>query len=217
MYNSSKNLNYLSLERSFEVTRGHQPSFANNYWSKSDRDVGLVSGRSSRPGESTDIPRPRSCDDPFRSSRDLGRTWPEVKLWPLPFNVILYMVRRALTRQAWWHQNRCSTFKIKDFIVENLENLGILTPGQGRRHGFLSGGRIVGRVANLLQNNTKIEKTPDFGHFILESGGSTDPIFKSAGVRTPRTPSPPPTPPPVGDAPAPGDLNFDLSQKKWPK
>ena len=27
------------------------------------------------------------------------------------------MVRRALTRQTRWYPNRCSTFKIKDFIV----------------------------------------------------------------------------------------------------
>ena len=57
--------------------------------------------------------------DPFRSSRDLGLTWPEVKLWPWPFKVNLYMVRRALLRQTRWYQNRCSIFKIKDFIVEN--------------------------------------------------------------------------------------------------
>ena len=29
--NSSKNLHSLPIERSFEVTRGHQPSFANNF------------------------------------------------------------------------------------------------------------------------------------------------------------------------------------------
>ena len=29
---SSKKLHYLPLQRSFEVTRGHQPSFANNFW-----------------------------------------------------------------------------------------------------------------------------------------------------------------------------------------
>ena len=89
----AKKLHYLPLQRSFEVTRGHQPSFANNFWSKRDRDVGLVSVRSSWPGESSDMQY-----DPFRSSRDLGLTWPEVKLWPWPFKVILYMVRRALTR-----------------------------------------------------------------------------------------------------------------------
>ena len=33
--------------------------------------------------------------------------------------------------QTRWYQNRCSTFNIKDFIVEKngLENFGILTPG----------------------------------------------------------------------------------------
>ena len=108
-----KKLHCLSLERSFEVTRGHQPSFANNFWSKRVRDVGLVSVRSSRPGESTDIQY-----DPFRSPRDLGLTWPEVKLRTWPFNVILYMVRRALMRQTRWYKNRCSTFNMKDFIVE---------------------------------------------------------------------------------------------------
>ena len=113
--NSSKKLHFLPLERSFEVTRGHQPSFANSFWSKQGRDVGLVSVRLSRPGESTDMQY-----NPFRSPRDLGLTWPEVKLWPWFFKVIVYMVRRALTRQTRWYQNRCSTFKIKDFIVENL-------------------------------------------------------------------------------------------------
>ena len=73
----------------------------------------LVSVRSSWPGESTDMQY-----DSFRSSRDLRLTWPEVKLWPWPFKVILYMVRRALTRQTRWYQIHCSIFKIKDFIVE---------------------------------------------------------------------------------------------------
>ena len=94
--NSSKNLHCLPLETSFEVTRGHQPLIANNIWWKRDRDVGLVSVRSSWPGQSTDMQY-----DPFQSSRDLGLTWPEVKLWPWPFKVILYMIRRALTRQTW--------------------------------------------------------------------------------------------------------------------
>ena len=111
--NSSKKLHYLPLQRSFEVARDHQPLFANNFWSKRDRDVGLVSVRSSWSGESTDMQY-----DPFRSSRDLGLTWPEVKLWPWPFKVILYMVRRALTRQTRWYQIGCSIFKIKCFIVE---------------------------------------------------------------------------------------------------
>ena len=48
------------------------------------------------------------------------RLWlTEVKLWPWPFKVNLYKVRRAFTRQTRWYQNRCSTFKIKYFIVEN--------------------------------------------------------------------------------------------------
>ena len=72
-----------------------------------------MSVRSSWPGKSSDMHY-----DPFRSPRDLGLTWPEVKLWPWPFKVILYMVRRALTRQTQWYQIRCSIFKIKDFIVE---------------------------------------------------------------------------------------------------
>ena len=72
-----------------------------------------MSVRSYWPDESTDMQY-----DPFWSSRDLGLTWPEVKLWPWPFKVIVYMVRRALTRQTGWYQNRCSTFKNKDFIVE---------------------------------------------------------------------------------------------------
>ena len=80
---------------------------------KRDRDVGLVSVRSYWPDESIDMQY-----DPFRSSRDLGLTWPEVKLWPWPFKIIVYMVRRVLTRQTRWHQNRYSIFKNKDFIIE---------------------------------------------------------------------------------------------------
>ena len=72
-----------------------------------------MSVRSYWPDESTDMQY-----DPFRSSRDLGLIWPEVKLWPWPFKVIVYMVRGALTRQIRWYQNRCSTFENKDFIVE---------------------------------------------------------------------------------------------------
>ena len=80
------------------------------------------------PGKSTDMQY-----DSFRSSRDLGLTWPEVKLWTWPFKVILYMVRRALTRQTRWYQIRCSIFKIKDLIVEktfwkNLEFWPLETP-----------------------------------------------------------------------------------------
>ena len=41
---------------------------------------------------------------------DLALTWHEVKFWPWPFKVKLYMVRRALTRQTRWYQNTCSTF-----------------------------------------------------------------------------------------------------------
>ena len=109
----------LPLESSFEVTRGHQPSFANNFWSKRVRDVGLVSARSSRPGKSTDTQY-----DLFRSPRDLGLTWPEVKLWAWPFDVILYMVWRD-TR---WYKRLNEThdgirivalpLKLKDFIVK---------------------------------------------------------------------------------------------------
>ena len=102
-----KNLHCPPLERSFEVTRGHQLSFANNFWSKRVRDVGLVSVGSSWPGGSTEMKY-----GPFRSLRDLGLTWPEVKLWTWPFKVILYMVRRALTRQTRWYQNRCFTFNM---------------------------------------------------------------------------------------------------------
>ena len=40
----------------------------------------------------------------------LALTWPEVKFWPWPFKVELYMVRRALTRQTRYSHNRCSIF-----------------------------------------------------------------------------------------------------------
>ena len=41
------------------------------------------------------------------------------------------MVRRALVRKTRWYQNRCSTFKIKDFNrPKNVsKKIGILTPG----------------------------------------------------------------------------------------
>ena len=87
--------------RSPEVTNHHLPIT----FDQRDRDVGLVSVRSSWPGESNDMQY-----DPFRSSRDLGVTWPEIKLSPWPFKVILYMVRRALTRQTRWCQICWFTF-----------------------------------------------------------------------------------------------------------
>ena len=47
-------------------------------------------------------------------------TW--VTEWSCPDltwgQILTYMVRRALTRQTRWYQNRCSTFKFKDFIVQ---------------------------------------------------------------------------------------------------
>ena len=48
----------------------------------------------------------------------LHLTWPKVTFWPWRFKVKLYMVRRTLTRQTRWYQNRCSTFKIKNLIVQ---------------------------------------------------------------------------------------------------
>ena len=96
-----------------EVTRGHQQFFAKPLRSKWDRDVGLLSLRLSLQGASNDV-----YFDLLGSPSDLALTWPEVKLWPWPFKVTLYMVRRALTRQTRWYQNCCSTFKIKDFIVQ---------------------------------------------------------------------------------------------------
>ena len=56
--------------------------------------------------------------DLLGSPSDLALTWPEVKFWLWSFKIKLYMVRRALTIQTRWYQNRCSTFKIKDFIVQ---------------------------------------------------------------------------------------------------
>ena len=78
-----------------------------------------------------------------------------------------------------------SVIKKQDLTEDKIR----LAAVQGRRHGFLSGVRIVGRVANLPQNILKIGKK----HRILATsfsnlGGSHDPIFKSAGVRTPRPP-----------------------------
>ena len=84
--------------RSPKVTNRHFPI---TFDQKRNRDVRMVLVRLSWPGESKDMQY-----DPFRSSRDLD------------LSVILYMVRGALTRQTRWYQIRCSTFKIKDFIVE---------------------------------------------------------------------------------------------------
>ena len=105
--NSNKNLHCIPLERSFDVTRGHQPSFANNFWSKRDRDMRLASGRSSWPGESNDMQY-----DPLWPSRDLGlTTW--VQTLTLTFqshficgstrlNETNTMVSYHLTRQTRW-------------------------------------------------------------------------------------------------------------------
>ena len=79
--------------RSPEVTNRHLPITFNQ------KEIETWEWRQYvRLGESNDMQY-----DPFRSSRDLGLTWPEVKLWPWPFKVILYMVRRALTRQTRWY------------------------------------------------------------------------------------------------------------------
>ena len=58
------------------------------------------------------------------------------------------------------------------------------------------------------------KKTPDFGHFILESGGLTTPVFKSAGVRTPPPPDPPSATPLVGtdSQPCKMQILYDDSQ-----
>ena len=56
---------------------------------------------------------------------------------------------------------------------------------------FLVGGGVESWQGGLptprYPKNQK--KTLDFGHFILESGGSSQPVFKSAGVMTPDPPS----------------------------
>ena len=71
-----------------------------------------MSVRSSWPGESTDMKYTHFGHHVTLASLELrsNLSW--------PFKVILYMVRRALTRQTRWYQIRCSIFKIKDFIVE---------------------------------------------------------------------------------------------------
>ena len=98
--------------RSPEVTNSHLPIIFNQKEIETWDWCQYL--RSSWPGKSTDMQY-----DPFRSSRDLGLTWPEVKLWPWPFKVILYMVRRASTKQTRWYQIRCSTFKIKVLLSKN--------------------------------------------------------------------------------------------------
>ena len=104
-----------------EVTRGHQQFFANNLRSKLDREVGLVSLRSS--GWRTSGVRCKA----HRMMYNLAYLGHRVTLPWLDLRsnfdldlskVKLYMVRRALTRQTRWYQHRCSTFKIKDFIVQ---------------------------------------------------------------------------------------------------
>ena len=122
---------------------------------------------------------------------------------PLCLNKVQKVKRKPLsnTNQYVSKTSRSSLWAIAVSIsvCNIIFHIGRYLPGaEASPRIFLSGGRIVGRVANLPQNTLKIGKTPDFGHFILESGGqgSTDQVFKSAGVRTP-----PPSPTPVGDAP----------------
>ena len=85
---------------------------------------------------------------------------------------------------------------LHNFTVAAFEPLSYqkLACKQGRRHGFLSGGRIVGSVANLPQNTLKIGKK----HRILATsfsnlGGRPTRFSKVRGSGPP---------PPVGDAPA---------------
>ena len=52
-------------------------------------------------------------------------TWPcpEVKFWPWPFKVMLYMFRWVLTRQTRWCQNNCSIISNTEVITEKLVSL----------------------------------------------------------------------------------------------
>ena len=85
---------------------------------------------------------------------------------------------------------------------------GLLVPWPGASTRiFECGGGVESsavRVANLPQNTLKIGKTPDFGRFILESGGGGEGRnHRFSKVRRSGPPDPP-----VGDAPGPGTHNF---------
>ena len=72
----------------------------------------------------------------------------------------------------------------------------VRVPVQRRRHGFLNGGsnrRQCGQPTPKYPKNRKKHRI--LATLFSNLGESTDPVFKSAGVRTPR--------PPVGDAPVP--------------
>ena len=83
-------------------------------------------------------------------------------------------------------------------IDKSRQSMAIMAITQGRRHGFLSVGgsnrRQGGQPTPKYPKNWK--KTPDFGYFILESGGGggDHPGFQNCGGQDPPTPPPSATP-----------------------
>lgn len=78
---------------SCKVMWRHQRSpavFANNSVQEQDTDAWMVSLCSARQDASNDI------------HDDLEVTWPEVNLWPWPFEVNIYIIRCGLTRGSRW-------------------------------------------------------------------------------------------------------------------
>ena len=83
--------------RSYEVTWGHKPFFANNFWLKRDTEAGFVSLCFSRRDASDDMQH-----DLFWWPWPWPWPWPEVKFWPWPFKVKRYIFWTLSTSWTRW-------------------------------------------------------------------------------------------------------------------
>ena len=95
------------------TSSGRRTFFANNFWYKRARDVGLVPHCSSRQGASTDMQH-----DLLRSHCDLDLAWPEVNFFIDLTRIKKHMDRCGLTRGTRWCQNYSPSFYIWEVIHE---------------------------------------------------------------------------------------------------
>ena len=101
-----------------EVTLGHtchEVFFANNFWPKKTTALNLAPFDSSRQDGSDYV-----HNDLKRSTFDLDLTWPQLKVTVKVKQVILHIVRFALTRQTRWYHFYASMTNWSRVIGENV-------------------------------------------------------------------------------------------------
>ena len=98
--------------RSYEVTWGHNPFFANNSWQDEDRDAQMVPNDFARQSGSEDM-----HIDLLGPWPDLDLTWPEVKFWNGHF-----MVKRYIFRTVSTSGTRLCHFHFRISIIKKVNN-----------------------------------------------------------------------------------------------